>query len=316
MRSVIGAFLAAMARAAPRPTFGRRNSLAERAPRPGPGPSRIAYRLSRLWMMSRVRRAAVALPLVALAVVAVRVAGDPDVRAALAAERDAVIAALSERPEFAVTDLRVTGASERLTHAIREVAALAPNASSLTVDVDLVRARIAAMGGVRSARVKLGPDGVLLISVDERVPAALWRDGEGRLWLADRHGVVIALAGARADHPDLPVVIGPGSQAAMAEALALFRAAPDLRKRLRAFVRVGARRWDVVLDRDLRIMLPAEGAEAALQRVMALHYGEELLDRDLAVIDVRLADRPTLRLTPEAVEMRQRDSVAENGRAT
>ena len=291
--------------------------LRARAPRPGPGPSRIAYRLSRIWMKAWVRRAAVALPLAATALIAVRMAGDPEIRAMIAGQRDAVIAALSQRPEFAVRDLRVTGASAQLADEIGRAVGLPTGASSLTLDIAAVQARVAELGAVRTARVKLGPDGVLQISVDERVAQALWRDGEGRLWLADRTGFAIGPAGPRADHPGLPVVMGQGAQAAMEEALALYRAVPDLRPRLRAFVRVGQRRWDVVLDRDLRIMLPAEGAEAALARVMALHYGEELLDRDLAVIDMRLGARPTLRLTPEAMEiLRLREAASGPGEET
>jgi hypothetical protein len=38
---------------------------------------------------------------------------------------------------------------------------------------------------------------------------------------------------------------------------------------------------------------------------MALQYGEELLDRDIAVIDMRLPERPALRMTPEAAEIYQ-----------
>ena len=282
-----------------------------------PGPSRIAYRLSRIWNKTWVRRTAVGLPLALTALLAVRMAQDPAVRAFAEEQRRALIAALSQRPEFAIRGYRVSGASDALTRAIGEVVDLPPGASSLTLDVAAIQARIATMGAIRAARVKLGPDGLLLISVDERLPEALWRDLEGRLWLADRQGVVIGPAGPRAGHPSLPVVIGPGAQSAMAEALALFRAVPELHPRLRAFVRIGERRWDVVLDRDLRIMLPEQGAEAALARVMALHYGEELLDRDLAVIDMRLGARPTLRLTPEAMDvLRLRDAVSGPGKET
>ena len=47
------------------------------------------------------------------------------------------------------------------------------------------------------------------------------------------------------------------------------------------------------------------GLGLPLSRVMALHYGEELLDRGLAVIDMRLPPRPALRMTPEAAETYQ-----------
>lgn len=277
--------------------------------RPGPGPSRVAYRLSRIWSKAWVRRAALGIPLAGAALIAMRMAGDPAVRDFVSGRWQAVIASLSSRPEFAVRGYRVTGASDALARTIGRAVELPPGASSLTLDVSAVQAEVAALPAVRSARVKLGPDGVLLISVEERVPEALWRDAEGELWLADRQGVAVAPAATRAAHPSLPVVMGQGAETAMAEALALFRAVPELRPRLRAFVRVGERRWDVALDRGLTIMLPEQGAEAALARVIALHYGEELLDRDLAVIDMRLGARPTLRLMPEALDvLRLRDA--------
>ena len=43
-----------------------------------------------------------------------------------------------------------------------------------------------------------------------------------------------------------------------------------IRDRLRGFERIGARRWDVVLDRGQRIMLPEQGAERMLEQVIAM----------------------------------------------
>jgi cell division protein FtsQ len=268
----------------------------------GPGPSKLAYRLSRIWKKVWLRRAVQLLPVLCVGLLTLRTAMSPAVAAWLDARCDAVVAALSSRPEFAVHGFRVSGASGELAEAIGGVVALPPGASSLTLDVAAVQARIAALGPVRHVRVTLGSDGILMIAVDERIAEALWRDADGILRLVDREGVAIGPAGPRADHPSLPVVLGADAPAAMAEALALFRAVPELRPRIRALVRVGARRWDIALDRGLTIMLPERDAEAALARVMALHYGEELLDRQLSAVDMRLGERPTLRMTPEAVE--------------
>ncbi len=285
---------------------------------PGPGPSKLAFRLSRLWKKAWLRRAALLLPVLCLGFLALRVAMSPAVAAWLEHRREAVVAALSSRPEFAVSDFHVTGASDPIVQSIGRIVALSPGTSSLTLDVAALQARIAALGPVRSARVKLGPDGILRIAVEERMAEALWRDQDGALWLVDREGVAMGPAGPRAEHPALPVVIGEGAAEAMDEALSLLRAVPELQQRLRALVRVGDRRWDLALDRGLTIMLPEQGAEAALARIMALHYGEELLDRDLTVIDMRLGERPTLRMSPEAIEsMQLRDAASgDSGRRT
>jgi len=158
------------------------------------------------------------------------------------------------------------------------------------------------MGAIASATVQIDPQGTLRVAVVQRVEAALYRNADGVLVLLDPDGIEIGPAGPRAGHPALPVILGAGARARIGEALDLLAAAPDIVPRLRALIRVGERRWDLVLDRDLVIKLPAEGPVDALARIMALHYGEELLDRGLAVIDMRLPSRPALRMTPEAAE--------------
>lgn len=67
-------------------------------------------------------------------------------------------------------------------------------------------------------------------------------------------------------------------------------------------MRVGERRWDLMLDRGQVIRLPEQGADDALRRVMASQAREKLLDRDVSVVDMRDARRPMARLTPFAVE--------------
>ncbi len=61
----------------------------------------------------------------------------------------------------------------------------------------------------------------------------------------------------------------------------------------------------MVLDQDMLVKLPAEKSAEALKQIMALHYAQDLLDRDLAVIDMRLPERPALRMNPEAAETYQ-----------
>ena len=63
-----------------------------------------------------------------------------------------------------------------------------------------------------------------------------------------------------------------------------------------AAVWIGDRRWDVVLDRDQRIMLPEDDPVTALQRVIALDSAQDMMARDLVVVDMRNPARPTVRL--------------------
>ncbi len=58
----------------------------------------------------------------------------------------------------------------------------------------------------------------------------------------------------------------------------------------------------MVLDRSQRIMLPETGAAAAMERVIALDQAEDLLARDVLVVDMRSEDRPTVRLAQAAAD--------------
>ena len=101
---------------------------------------------------------------------------------------------------------------------------------------------------------------------------------------------------------DLPLIAGDGAEEHIAEALEIFDAAGPLITRVRGLVRMGERRWDVVLDRDQRIMLPELGALQALERVIALERAQGVLTRDVARVDMRLAKRPTVQMTDEATQ--------------
>ena len=135
----------------------------------------------------------------------------------------------------------------------------------------------------------------------ERVPVALWRTDEG-LFVLDREGVAIGMAAARVDFPDLPVIAGDAADAAVVEALDVIAALGPLQARFRGLVRMGERRWDVVLDRGQRVQLPSKGSVAALERAIAMDQAVDLMGRELTTVDLRLAERPTLRMSEYAVQ--------------
>lgn len=273
---------------------------------PDPAPSRLAFRLKRLWRSEAVRRAvAVRAPAALLLAGCVWIGAQPDLRERGEALARAAFAGFADRPEFAIRRIEVRGAAPE---AAREIeAALAPwrGASSLAADVAAIRAATEAIGRVERATVRLSAPETLIVAVTERRPALVWRSG-GLLRLIDAEGVALAELAARADRADLPLVAGPGAERAAAEALRIFAAAAGLRPRLRGLVRVGERRWDAILHEGPTVMLPETGAADAMGYLAALDAGERVTRRAVTHIDLRLAGRPTLRLAPEAAEARAR----------
>jgi cell division protein FtsQ len=212
-----------------------------------------------------------------------------------------VRASIEQRPEFMVNLMAIDGAGDDLAMDIREVVSLDFPTSSFDMDLDQIRDTIAGLDPVKSAAVRIRPGGILQVDVTERRPAVLWRTRDG-LEMLDDTGARVGDLDARGIRSDLPLIAGEGANTRVDEALALIVATRPLGDRLRGLVRVGGRRWDVVLDRDQRIQLPEDRPVRALERVIALDAVQELLDRDVAVVDMRLGERPTVRMTGAAVE--------------
>ena len=273
-----------------------------RPARRDPSPSRLGYRLHRLWLTPMVRvLVRVGLPAWLLAMGVGLVVSDPDRRAALAGGWSELREGLESRPEFQVTGIAVEGASAPVAAALRAMAPQAWPVSSFRLDLETLRLEFEALDAVAQADLRVRADGLLEARITERVPAAIWYDGDG-LALVDAEGYRVARLLARAGRPDLPLIAGAGAGQAVPEALALFAAAAPLEEILIGLVRVGERRWDVVLEDDRRLLLPETGAVAALERALAQDAAEDLLGRDVRHLDMRLPDRPTLRLSEAAAE--------------
>jgi cell division protein FtsQ len=196
--------------------------------------------------------------------------------------------------------MAIDGASSTVAADIREVTALDFPVSSFDLDLDAILTQIRDLPAVGDARLRVRSGGILQVDVTERVPAVLWRRADG-LAVLDEAGMVMGSADTREDHATLPLIAGVGAERHVTEALDLVRAAGPLGGRMRGLVRMGERRWDVVLDRDQRILLPEDAPVQALERVIALNQVHNMLERDLAVVDMRLTARPTIRMNEAAV---------------
>lgn len=260
-----------------------------------PAPSRLAYKLNRLLMRGGVKLfLRYGLPVLILASGAAYWASDP-VRVEGAKDRVAELRRqVEERPEFMVNMMAVEQASSAVSADVREVLSLDFPMSSFDLDLDDLRERVEALDAVASAAIQVKSGGVLTVSVTERVPVAVWRNADG-LQLIDPEGHRVVGLATRVERPELPLVVGKGANAAIEEALSLYDASGPITDRLRGFLRVGERRWDVVLTRDQRILLPEEGAVQAFQAVITLDKAQELLERDISVVDFRNPKRPVLR---------------------
>ncbi|MCH8183836.1 MAG: FtsQ-type POTRA domain-containing protein [Proteobacteria bacterium] len=186
------------------------------------------------------------------------------------------------------------------------VAALGLYADQTIFDIDLkgARARLEAMGWIESARVSRRLPSTLEVHIVEREPFALWQVRR-RLVLIDRAGETILRKGL-GRFTYLPVVVGEDAPDFAAELIDTLSGQPELLERVDAATRVGLRRWNLRFDNGVDVYLPEDGVAEAWRRLGALQDEQGILDREVAVIDLRLTDRLVVRMTPRvAARMRE-----------
>ncbi len=166
----------------------------------------------------------------------------------------------------------------------------------LGFSVEQARTRIEQLTWVEHATVERRLPDTLVIQLAERRPFAIWQN-QGKFVLIDRAGQVVANQDV-AQFRALPLVVGLGAPAGAATLLDALTERPALAARVTAAVRVAERRWNLRMKNGTDVLLP-EGAEAAaLTKLEKLQNDQSILDRPLAVIDMRLPDKLVLRPMP------------------
>lgn len=265
-----------------------------------PAPSRLQYRLERMWLRPIWRRVVrVGVPAFLIALTAGLWLSDADRRALLTGGVQQIMVKVQSREEFQVGTMTVEGASPVVDKALRAMLPVELPASSFDIDLTALRLQVMQLDVIESVDLRIKPGGILSAVVKEREPAILWRHARG-IEILDRSGHRVASVTSRDVRADLPLIAGEGADLAVSEALSLIDAAGPILPRVRGLVRRGERRWDLVLDHGQKIMLPAEGAVIALQAAMALDRSQDMLGRDIAAVDLRNPSRPVLRLGLDA----------------
>lgn len=194
---------------------------------------------------------------------------------------------------FGIEEVRIGG--QRQTSELAVIEALGIDRKSLiTLDAAAARARVAALPWVAEVSVRKLYPSTLAVDMTERRPFALWQD-DGVIRIVDREGSpIVRYDGDGFGH--LPLVVGEGANLRAATIWPEIRAFPSIAARLRAAVLIAGRRWDLHLENGVTVKLPEKGADQALTRLVDLDLRQQLLARDVTVIDLRLPDRVTVRL--------------------
>ncbi|HSO47965.1 MAG TPA: FtsQ-type POTRA domain-containing protein [Rhizobiaceae bacterium] len=198
---------------------------------------------------------------------------------------------------FKIEDVEINGVKEVSRIDVLTNIDLGVERSLFSFDVHAARKALRKLPWVAEARVaKAYPDRVI-IDIVEKSAFAVWQNN-GELWLIERDGKKIVPFEER--FAGLPLVVGAGAAEKSAEFIAMIGRHPVLAERVNAHVRIGERRWNLVMDTGVTVKLPEGGEAAELGELARIEAEGALMSRDIGEIDMRISDRLVVRLTPEA----------------
>jgi cell division protein FtsQ len=203
---------------------------------------------------------------------------------------------------FRIAGIAFSGQQHLNREEILTRAGISGTSSLLFFDVADARKRLMNDPRIADATIlKLYPDR-LQITITERQPFALWQK--------DKQVTVIAADGAVLEQyvsrsfVELPFVVGKGADKHAKEFLQLLDRYPEVRTNVRASILIAERRWNLRLKNGLDVKLPETNVERALERLAALDRELQLTSRDITVLDLRLPDRVSVRLSEAVAQAR------------
>lgn len=206
---------------------------------------------------------------------------------------------LAQKAGFSVQEITITGRVRTKPDQIMAVLGTASGGSILLFDADQARLRLEDLEWVKAATIsKFLPD-TIHVTLVERIPYAIWQK-QGRHTLIARDGTQLTSLPA-GQYRQLPHVVGAGVDQAATDLFALIDEVAWLKPHIGAFVRVGNRRWKLHLKTGIEIELPEQGIETALAKLTSIQQDHDLLSRDIVLVDMRLPDRVTVRLSDTAL---------------
>ncbi len=201
---------------------------------------------------------------------------------------------------FRVNNILVEGRYETDPDVLRAIINLNRGDPIFAFDPAETREMIERLSWVREAHVERRLPDTIYVGIVERQPIALWQH-KNKLRVIDTEGVTLTDQ-LSANQKTLPIVVGEYANEQAYDLLVMLEAEPEIRELVEAATWVGDRRWDLTLKNKISVRLPEMDIGLALSRLAKAQAQDEILDKDLNVIDLRETDRITVRTRPGAVQ--------------
>ena len=268
-----------------------------------PRPSKIRYRLGRVWLRLWLRKLILYLSLILVFstfCLLIFVYSNDWIK--LKEYKNFFNNYIFERPELSVSKLEIKTANLDLVNQINAILKLSFPINSIKLDINHIQKIINQIDSVESSNVRIKDSGVLLVEVIERKPVAVYRENDD-LALIDLKGYKINNIFSRNDRKDLPLIVGTEGNYQAKEALEIYQLLSIYLNEIRGLIWIGKRRWDIIFKNNKRIKLPEKYPKRSLRKFLSSDNSHLISSNDFAIIDLRFTNKIILRkLTEDIIE--------------
>ena len=233
--------------------------------------SRVNYRLERLWLTPIIRGLIrYGIPVFLIIIICCAYFSKSDNLDIFKVSWREFRENIKNRPEFLINLIKIDGVNHRISNEIRSVMNLDLPISSYDFDLENIKSKVQLMSIVETANLFIA-DNIINVEILERKPSIIWQNNDN-LEILDANGISISSVNSRHKHLNLPLIAGQGANKHVKEALFIYHHNLIFSEQLIGLVRVGNRRWNMDLINNRRVMLPSEGVNKALKKMIELNF--------------------------------------------
>lgn len=190
---------------------------------------------------------------------------------------------------FKLETVEINGRNHTTHQELNDALKLQNGEPILSINLTEKRLQIEQLGWVESAYLERLLPNTLRLTIIERTPIALLQTDEGHQLIDDNGGIINGAAPETFSH--LPVVSGKDAARSANHLIEILKTEPELYAEIWAIQHISKRRWNVHMKNGITIKLPENEPGFAWSRLARFEHRNQIIQRDLAIIDMRLQDQ-------------------------
>ena len=260
-----------------------------------PAPSRLSYKINRLFYRLWFKMLLIAVFLISSALLVKKfLYKNIDLNEEIKFLSEESSAFYKGLTELSISSVLVKGAQESLKKEITNLVQNAATEGFSALKAQALREKIQAINRVEKAFVKFSTDGLVIVSVIERKEAVVFFNND-LYEVLDSNGIILSIKRNYQGLSDFPLLVGKDGSRKIKELLSLVNEIGSNKSEVLYYEWIGERRWDIHMKNDLVFKLPENNLSRGLELMRMFINKKNKPLRPIVSVDLRNIDKPIIK---------------------